>query len=98
MVSKGRTTRRLAQAKSVGLPVRPFLFTLDQVAGLLSLEEKDLRQNYIYFWGRSDFRYRAGGEYLKAINIAAPDEPPVWRVSEEDLLQWLVKHGYTAYH
>ena len=98
MDNKGRTTRRLAMAKSVGLPVRPFLFTLDQVAGLLCLTQEDLEENYIYFWGRTNARYRISGDYVKAINIAPPDKPPVWRVSEEDLLQWLSRRGWVAYH
>lgn len=98
MGSEGRTTRRLAAAKSVGLPVRPFLFTLDQVAGLLSLEEGDFKRDYVYFWGRTQFQYRAGGDYIKAINIAPHDKPAVWRISEEDLLRWLTRRGYVVYH
>lgn len=78
--------------------MRPFLFTLDQVAGLLSVPLAELESGYIYFFGRSEGRYRAGGDYVKAINIAGPDKTPAWRVSEEDLLQWLTRKGYTVYH
>lgn len=80
------------------MPMRPFLFTLDQVAYLIGVTEKDLVENYVYFFGRTEGRYRAGGGYVKAFNIAPSDKPPVWRVSEEDLLRWLESKGYTVYH
>jgi len=30
---------------------------------------------------------------LRAVNLAEPDETPVWRVSNNELLRWLGHHG-----
>lgn len=95
---EGRTTRRLANAKKVGLPVRPFLFTLDQVAGLLSLSQGELENKYIHFWGRSEGRLLANGDRIKAVNIAPSDQAPEWRVSEEDLIRWCLAKDIVVYH
>lgn len=95
---EGRTTRRLANLHKVGLPVRPFLFTLDQIAGLLALEQGELENKYIFFWGRSEGRLLANGDRIKAVNIAPKDQAPEWRVSEEDLLRWCLSKEIVVYH
>lgn len=95
---EGRTTRRLANAKKVGLPVRPFLFTLDQVAALLSLGQGELEDKYIHFWGRSEGRLLANGDRIKAVNIAPSDQAPEWRVSEEDFIRWCLAKDIVVYH
>lgn len=97
-MSEGRTTRRIANARSVGFPVRPFLFTLDQVAGMLMLEQGELENKYIYFRGRSQGRLLANDDRIKAVNIAPSGDAPEWRVSEEDLIRWCKKKDIVAYH
>lgn len=97
-MSGGRTTRRLAHAKRVGFPVRPFLFTLDQIAGMLALEQDELEENYIYFRGRSPGVFLANGDRMRAVNIAPKDKAPQWRVSEEEFFQWCVRKEIIAYH
>lgn len=79
----------------VGLPVRPFLFTLDQIADLLAIEMRTLRSRYIYFHGVS-----SGGrpkDRLQAINIAPQGENAEWRVSEQELKRWLRYMGFNIY-
>lgn len=78
--------------------MRPFLFTLDQVAGLLSLSQGELENKYIHFWGRSEGRLLANGDRIKAVNIAPSDQAPEWRVSEEDLIRWCLAKDIVVYH
>ena len=42
--------------------------------------------------GRNPKRKRL--DDLEAINIAKPDEKPVWRISHRELTRWLMRQGY----
>lgn len=75
----------------VSLPDPEFFYTIDQVAYLLSVEEQWVRQR-TFFYGRSPKRKRL--DDLEAINIAKPDETPVWRISHRELTRWLIRHGH----
>lgn len=77
------------------LPVRPFLYTLDQIAGLLNMDQKALMKQYIYFTGRSLGVDRA--DYITARNIALPEDTPDWRVLEKELLRWMKRKGFQYY-
>lgn len=76
---------------TVTLPEPEFFYTLDQVAYLLSVEERWLRQR-TFFYGRNPKRKRL--DDLEAINIARQDEDPTWRISHRELTRWLIRHGY----
>lgn len=80
------------QRKEVNLPPRPFLYTLDQIATILSVSEQTVRNKYIYFVGRSIGVARAS--LLKARNLADPDKRPDWRVSEQELIRWMKTRGF----
>ena len=73
----------------IALPEHPFFYTTDQVAGILQVSEVWLRRRSSYA-GRS---LQTGRGRLRVVNLAEPDEPPVWRVSENELLRWLGYHG-----
>lgn len=76
----------------VNLPVRVFLFTLDQIATVLSVDETTVRAAYIYYEGRS-----IGGQpksLMLARNIANPNERPDWRVAELELVRWMRLKGF----
>lgn len=77
--------------------MRPFLFTVDQVADLVAVPLDEFEEGYVYFVGRSEGRYKLSGEYLRAFNIAPSDKTPAWRIQEDELVAWLVKKGYHFY-
>lgn len=79
----------------MGLPPRPFLYTLDQIAGLIQVTETTLAVKYIYFEGRSTGQKL--GRHMLARNIALPTEDPEWRVAEMELLRWLRFKGFRIY-
>lgn len=74
------------------LPPRPFLYTLDQIASLLSIEMVHLRNNYIHFDGLSVGARRP--DFLLARNIAPIGKPTDWRVAEQDFARWLKRKGW----
>jgi hypothetical protein len=83
------------RAHSVGLPPRPFLYTLDQISTLLEVSPLQVGQYYIYFEGRSTGR--ASADLMKARNIAPRNHPPEWRVAEAELVRWMKRKGFKFY-
>lgn len=75
----------------VDIPVREFFFTMDQIAYMLDLDEKLLREQYVQYPGR-EWGKGAGGR-MRATNIAPPDVEPNWRVSQTDFIQWMRVKG-----
>jgi hypothetical protein len=81
------------KADVVGLPSRPFTFTLDQVATLLSLTVETLSRNgYVHFEGRS--RSVRTDRNMIARNIAPDDQTPEWRIAEAELVRWMKVLGF----
>lgn len=82
-----------ADRRSINLPVRPFLFTLDQVATLLSITETRLKQGgYLFFANRTPGVHSR--DELLALNIAPPNKPAEWRVEERELIRWMKRKGF----
>lgn len=80
---------------SVGLPPRPFLYTFDQIAQILSVGVAAVGRSYIFYEGRSTgARPR---DRMIARNIAAPTDKPEWRVAEGELVRWMKVKGF-RYH
>lgn len=79
----------------VGLPMRPFLYTLDQIGTLLDIEQPKLKLNYIYFDRRSTGI--PSRDLIMAHNIAPPNLPADWRVSEKELVRWFRRKGFKYY-
>lgn len=75
--------------RRVRLPEHPILYTVDQVAVILSLSIEQTRHR-IAFTGRETGSSRR----MKAINISEPTDKPEWRVSERELKLWLARHGW----
>lgn len=71
----------------VHLPTREFLYTLDQIAIMLDLSRKDLIERLVYFRGR-EVRRRSR-QMIEAVNIAPPEQKPIWRVPESGFRLWL---------
>lgn len=81
--------------KSVGLPVRNFMYTPDQIAFLLEVEERQIKQHYLHYEGRS-----VGvcpKDKMKARNIAPEGMKPEWRVLDIDFVRWMRFKGFKVY-
>jgi len=82
----------LNAGQTIGLPPVIFMFTLDQIASMLNIEEMTLRTSYLYFNGRTTgLRKRS---HMMAINIGENDAKPDWRVSHQEFVKWLKRHGF----
>lgn len=84
-----------AKAKKLGLPPRIFLYTLDQISVILSVPVKTIERSYIYYENRSIGHKRR--IEISAQNIAPPEEPPEWRVTEREFINWLKRMGFLYY-
>ena len=82
-------------AASVGLPMRPFLYTVDQIATILTMTEQAVHTRILYHEGR-DIGSRRTDQML-ARNIAASNEKPDWRVAERELVRWMKHKGFKFY-
>lgn len=80
--------------KKVGLPPRPFLYTLDQIADLLMITPSGLKE-YIHFDGRSVGSPQR--TQMVARNIALSGKQPDWRVAEQEFTRWLRVKGFRVY-
>lgn len=82
-------------ADRVGLPPKPFLYTIDQLSALLDLDEDYIKQNLLHYAGRSTGSLPKSKMY--AVNIAAEGEKPEWRVPERRLISWMRFRGIRYY-
>lgn len=80
---------------TVDLPIRPFLYTMDQIGTLLGLSLHTLKGSYVYYLGRST-GYKPA-DLLEAVDISPRGEKPEWRVSEGELVRWLRVHQVRPY-
>ncbi|MDP9011125.1 MAG: hypothetical protein M3O41_00450 [Pseudomonadota bacterium] len=74
-----------------GLPVRPFFYTLDQVADMLNVEVSKFRQAYIWKVGAEVGAWQP--RYLRAVQLLPTD----WRIGENELLRWMRHTGLYIY-
>jgi hypothetical protein len=72
-----------------------FLWTLDQVATMLSIKLQTVKVSYIYYEGRSTGP--RSGHLMSARNIAKPGDPPEWRIADRELKRWLKRKGFRFY-
>lgn len=86
---------RQKDARSVGLPPRVFLFTVDQVAYMLNLSELYVKRNLLFYFGRSTGVQPK--ETLLVRNIAPAGKTPEWRCTEQELVRFLRRKGYRVY-
>lgn len=70
----------------LGLPYRPFLYTLDQICDLFQLSRKEIN-NYLFL---PDLQIgTARPDRMACLNIAPNGLPPQWRVEERELIRWM---------
>lgn len=72
---------------SVGLPPQTFLYTLDQIAGMINISQHTLEATYVFFMARSLGRKRP--DEMRAYNIAPEDKQPDWRIPQQEFIRWL---------
>jgi hypothetical protein len=76
----------------ITLPVRIFLYTMDQLAAILGVEEETLIARYLYFQGLST---GIQGKRMLARNIEIdPEQPARWRVAESEVLRYMRERGF----
>lgn len=85
---------RESDAKATNIPLRVFLYTTDQIAMMIGVQEKDLLRRFLHFDGRT-----AGFQnmdQMKAVNINSGDENavPEWRVADKEFIRWLKRKGF----
>lgn len=86
-------TEPKVRRKPVELPPRPFLYTIDQIATLLSVEPGTVKKEYLFYRGVS-IRNKEKGMML-AVDIAPPDASrKEWRVLESELRRWCSYKGF----
>ena len=82
--------------RDIGLPVREFMYTLDQIAFLLSIDEALLKRSYLHYESRSVGH--CPKDKLLAVDISPDDDPKVeWRVAERHLKRWIRYKGWKLY-
>lgn len=93
---KAPPNRATPQARQeLGLPVRPFLYTIDQIATLTNISEDALRRDHLHYVPRSvGFRPK---NMMETRNIAPEGQRPDWRVAEAELIRWLRVMGFKVY-
>lgn len=82
-----------ADPDSVNLPPRIFLYTLDQIAGIISMTQAHLERNYIYYYGKSTGPKPRERMMARDIN-AGTDKRPDWRVADTEVVRWLRRAGF----
>lgn len=94
------------EGPKVGLPPRVFLYTIDQIAALLSVDPRTVKTSYLYFDGINVGPVPR--DKLMARNIDPDYRPPShaepeghgkaeWRVAENELIRWLKHKGFRLY-
>lgn len=79
----------------IGLPLRPFLYTVDQLCTILQVTEQHLHTMVLYHVGRDvGIKDR---HHMEARNIARPNEKAEWRVAEQELKRWMRTKGFKFY-
>lgn len=81
--------------KGVGMPVRVFMYTVDQISVMTQIDEASLHRSYIYHEGR-DVGSRKAHEML-ARNVAPPGEKAEWRIVDREFIRWLKGRGFRYY-
>lgn len=75
----------------MGLPYRPFLYTLDQISDLLQLPMSKL-SGMIHYDGRTVGIHHP--DNLVARNLMPDGQTPEWRVEELELIRFMKMRGF----
>ncbi len=78
--------------QALRLPVRPFLYTLDQVGTILDITVESLIRDYLFLVGRTPGLQKP--DEIAARNIAPATSKPEWRVEEREFIRWMKRKGF----
>lgn len=81
--------------RHLGLPPRVFMYTVDQIATLFEVAEKDVKKRFLFYDKREPGI--APKTKMRAINIAPEGETPEWRVTERELVRYMRRQGIRFY-
>lgn len=84
-----------SEKERIGLPLRSFMYTSDQIAGLLELKEDYVKKKLFFYDVREPGL--CPKSKMRAVNIAPDGETPVWRVTEREFLRYLRNRGIKFY-
>lgn len=92
-----KPVKKRHETRQVGLPPNVFLYTLDQVATILSLPVEEFKsKGYVFYEGRSTYIKKTS--QMSARNITPdPKDAPVWRILDQELVRWLKLKGFRYY-
>lgn len=80
---------------TVGLPIRLFLYTVDQMATLMAVSDDHVKKRYLWYEGRNvGPRPR---DRMVARNIAPEGTRPDWRVAEQEFVRFLRSKGFKVH-
>lgn len=74
----------------VGLPPRPFFYTLEQISELTCIPIKRM-EAFLYYDRRTLGIKKAS--HLMVRNLGSPGGEIIWRVAENEFIRWLKAHG-----
>lgn len=81
--------------QAIGIPIKPFMYTLDQVATMISVEPTWFAANYVWYTGRTSGIPKK--DLLTARNVAPVSLDPQWRIVDQELLRWCRHKGIRVY-
>lgn len=80
----------------IGIPVRVFFYTPDQIATMLELEVDYVKNSLLFYEGRQPGL--CPKSKMRAINVAKEGDVPQWRISENTFLGYLRSRGVKFYN
>lgn len=81
--------------EAVGLPPIVFLYTIDQIAAMLNMTVDSVNYKYLYYHLRSTGM--KSPHQMMARNIANPNDPADWRVTQSEFIRWLRLKGFRVF-
>ena len=82
--------------RDIGLPVREFMYTIDQIAYMMGTTEAYVKRSLLFYEGRS-----VGvcpKDKLLAVDISPDDATKAeWRIAERHLKRWMRYKGWKFY-
>lgn len=79
----------------IGMPPRIFMYTVDQIAGMLEAREEYVKRTLLFYDEREPGI--APKSKMRAVNIAPDGEKPEWRVTEREFIRYLKRSGVKFY-
>lgn len=92
-ISRGKSIEERVQL--FGLPPRPFFYTIDQAASLLSVDLDAFVRDFVYFVGVTPGVHKK--DYLRAVNLAPLGAQEHWRIEASEFVRWLRTRNLRIY-